>query len=382
MGRRGNGEGTIRHDTARGRWEGRVMVGVDDDGRPVRRKVTGRTRGEVVARIRELVAAADAGRTPAPRDLTVGRFLDTWLADVLPGTVARSTEANYRHVVALYIKPKLGRRRLRTLTARDVAVMAAELEADGLAPNTRRLARAVLRRALRWAEAEGFVERNVAALAPGVRIPAPDTDTLSVADARTFLAHLAGHRMEAAYSVALALGLRRGELLGLAWTDLDLDGARLTVRRALKRVGGGLVLEEPKTRTSRRTVVLPPGLVAALRRHRAAQAAERLAAGELWEPTPLGADLVFRTAIGGAIDPDNFRTLTYRLTEAAGIGRWSPHALRHAAATMLLAQGVPLKTISETLGHSSIRVTADVYAHLADEARAAAADAAEAALWT
>jgi integrase len=97
---------------------------------------------------------------------------------------------------------------------------------------------------------------------------------------------------------------------------------------------------------------------------------------------PLGADLVFRTPVGTAVDPDNFRNLTYRVTEAAGLGRWSPHELRHSAASLLLAQGVPLKIVSETLGHASIRITADVYGHLLEPAKAEAADAMERALWS
>lgn len=383
MGKRGNGEGTIRHDLARDRWEGRLTVAHDETGAPVRRKVTGRTRAEVVGRLKELRAAADEGRNPASRTLTVGRFFDEWITDVLPGSVAPGTEANYRNVVNLYLRPRLGLKRLRTLQARDVTTMLRDLEREGLSPNTRRLARSVLRRALRWAEAEGMVARNVAALADGVKVGTPEGRTLTPDQARAFLDSLEGHRYEAAYAVALALGLRRGEILGLAWSDVDLDASppRLTVRRALKRLDAGLVLEDTKTKQSRRTVHLPAPVAAHLKAHRKRQVAERLAAGDLWEPRPLGADLIFRTPIGTATDPDNFRQITYKVTEAAGLGRWSPHELRHCCASLLLAQGVPLKVVSELLGHSSIRVTADVYSHLLEPAKAEAADAATEALW-
>jgi integrase len=128
-------------------------------------------------------------------------------------------------------------------------------------------------------------------------------------------------------------------------------------------------------------VHLPAPVVGALKAHRRRQLTERLTAGELWTTDPLGADLIFRTPIGTAVDPDNFRNYTYKITTAAGIGRWSPHELRHSAASLLLAQGVPLKSVSEMLGHSSIRVTADVYGHLEDESRAQVADAMTGALW-
>jgi integrase len=227
------------------------------------------------------------------------------------------------------------------------------LETEGRSPNTRRLARSVLRRALRWAEAEGIVSRNVAAIAHGVRIGAAEGRTLTPDEGRHLLASLDGDRLEAAFTVALSLGLRRGELLGLAWGDIDLDAkpGRLTVRRALKRLPTGLALEDTKTRGSRRTVHLP------------------------------GPVVVFRTPFGTAIDPDNFRNRCYLVTEAAGLGRWSPHELRHSAASLLLAQGVPLKVVSETLGHASIRITADVYGHLLEPAKTEAAEAMTRSLW-
>lgn len=379
-----NGEGGIVHDKARGRYRGSVTVGYDESGKQIRKWVTAKTRKTVAERMRELHAAVDAGLDPAPRDLTVRRFLEQWLADVLPGSVAATTEDQYRNVVRLYIVPTIGQKRLRTLQARDVARMLHTLEAEGKSRNTQRLARSILRRALRWAEAEGIVTRNVAALANGVKVGRSDGRTLTVDQARQLLASVAEDRNEAAFTVALSLGLRLGELLALSWDDLALDTvpARLTITRNLTRVPGrGLALDETKTAGSRRTVHLPAPVVESLRRHRLRQAEERLKVGPDWPPLPLGADLVFRTPFGTASDPKNFRSAVYRATEAAGIGRWSPHELRHSAASLLIAQGVPMKLVSELLGHSSIRITADVYGHLFDEAGAVAADAMTTALW-
>lgn len=381
---RANGEGGVWKDATRNRWVGTYTVGFDGN-RQIRRSVTGATKRQVVERLRELQGAVDAGQEPARRDLTVGRFLDIWLADVLPGTVAPTTAVQYNEVVRNYIVPNLGQKRLRALTARDVTAMLRALEGRGLSANTRRLARSVLRRALRWAEAEGMVPRNVAAVANGVRLDASEGRTLTPGQARSLLASLDGHRLEAAFAVALALGLRRGELLGLAWGDLALDAppVRLTVRRALHRLPSvGLVLADTKTTASRRTVHLPAPVAEALRQHRRRQVAERLTAGPAWVDRPLDADLVFRTPFGKAVDPDNFRNMTYRVTESAGLGRWSPHELRHSAASLLIAQGVPLMVISELLGHSGIRVTADVYGHLLEPARAEAAEAMTQALWS
>ena len=383
---RANGEGAVWHDTARKRWVGTVTTGYDSEGKQVRRSVTGPTKRVVLERLRELSNAVDSGQTPAPRDFTVRRFLEQWLADVLPGTVAATTEVQYGNIVRLYIIPEIGQVRLRSLQAKDVSRMLQKLAASGKSPNTQRLARSVLRRALRSAEREGVVPRNVAALADGVKLGRPDNagKALTPDQARRLLDHVRGDRYEAAFVVGLALGMRRGEILALAWDDLDLDGAppRLTVTRNLVRLPGmGLRLQDTKTSGSRRTIQMPAQVVDVLRRHRLDQLQERLVVGPEWPEKPLGADLVFRAPFGTPADPDNFRNHTYRVTEAAGIGRRSPHQLRHSAASLLIAQGVPMKIVSETLGHSSIRITADVYGHLFDEAGAIAADAMTAALW-
>jgi integrase len=384
MSKRANGEGSIRHDKERKRWEGRVTVRLDGDGKPIRKKVTGRTRAEVRKRMQEVTDAAEEGRETLSRTLTVGRFLDDWLDNVLPGTVSHATEAQYRQIARLYVVPHVGRKHLKTLQPRDVTLMLRSMAADGLSTNSQRLARAVLRRSLRWAEVNGYVTRNVAALADAPKVQSTEGKALSEEQARTLLNAAKDKRLEAAFTVALSLGLRRSELLGLSWDDINLDATppRLTVRRALKRTPNGLVLEQPKTRQSRRTIHLPAPVVASLRRHRVQQAEERLAAGDLYGGAPDDADLIFRTEIGTAIDPNNFGRAVRNLCRDAGLpGTWSPHALRHSAASLLLAQGVPLKVISEVLGHSSIRVTADIYAHIIEPAKTEAADAMASALW-
>lgn len=375
--RRGNGEGSIRHNVERQRWEARLVL---DDGK--RKMVTAPTRREVVRRLAETIRAHEHGEHPAAKNTTVATFLEGWLRDTLHATVAATTEQQYGDVVRLYIVPHVGRKRLRSLAPGDVSKMVRDLAAAGRSPNTQRLARTILRRALRWAEHEGLVTRNAAAISYGPRVPQPEGRTLTPDEARAFLASVAGHPLEAAWVVMLATGLRRGELLALTWSDVKLDGApALTVRRSLKRLRGvGLVADEPKTSGSRRTLRLPLIAATALRDHRHRQREDQRHAGELWEPEPLGLDLIYRTPAGTAVDPDNFRQTTYAVTTAAGLGRWSPHEMRHSAASLLIAQGVPLKTISETLGHASIRITADVYGHLLADARSQAADAMDQAL--
>lgn len=370
--RRANNEGSIYRNATKDRWDGKVSV----NGR--RKVVTGKTRKEVLNKLADLRRQIDNTGGVPEADVTVARYLAWWLSDVLPRTASTGTVQNYNDIVRLYIEPTIGKVKLTQLRPDHVRTMVATIAAQGLSPNTQRLARSVLRRALRTAESDGRVTRNVAALVDGVRVPAPEGRTLTIDDARKLLDVARGHRLEAAVVVALTTGLRRGELLGLTWEDVDLKRGTLTIRRALKRRAGGLVLEEPKTRGSRRTVHIGKLGVDALKAHRASQATEKLKAGPMWS-TEWPA-MVFTSQVGTPADPDHFKHLISQLTTKAGLGHWSPHELRHSAASLLIAQGVDLKVISETLGHASIRQTADTYGHLMGDAKKVAATAMDDAL--
>jgi integrase len=376
---RSPGEGTVSKNNTRNRWEAQLTIGYDPDtGQRKRQKFTGRTRAEVVDKLDDARKRLGQGRPTHQERRTVEEYLEDWIENVLPTTVSAGTITNYADVVRLYIVPNIGAKKLLALTPADVSAMVLALDRDGKSPNTQRLARSVLRRALRRGEQEGILDRNVAALADGVRVGAPEGRTLTVEQGRHLLDAVREDRLEAAYVTALTLGLRRGELLGLTWDDVDLDAERptLTVLRSLKRVAGrGLEVSETKTRGSRRRIHLPAPTVDALRRHRDRIDVERATVGSSWPDRPLGVDLVFRSPIGTAVDPDNFRNATYSLTKRVLGERWSPHELRHSAASLLIAQGVDLKVVSEVLGHSSIRITSDVYGHLLDGAGVVAADA-------
>lgn len=376
--KRANGQGSLRYDRERKRYELRVTI----DGQ--RRKVTGKTQAEVNERAEMLRRNAELG-PGLPAEVTVGRYLEHWIAEVLPLTdLAQTTREQYERMARLYIIPTIGRKRLDLLAPADVRSMLARLSDQGLSPATLRQARSVLSRALRTAEVDGIVSRNAARLVDGVRQANKEGRTLTPDEARTLLRAAQGHEYEALVYVLLSLGLRKGEALGLSWSDVDLDGTppRLTVRRALKKdTRDRTYLDTPKTTRSRRTIHLPGSLVDVLRRHKLRQTEQRLAFGPGWGGRWADEDLVFTTSIGTALDPNRVNRQVQAIATEAGLGKWTPHELRHSAASLLIAQGVPLKTISEMLGHSSIRVTADVYGHLLDDARAEAATAMEAALW-
>lgn len=271
-------------------------------------------------------------------------------------------------LVRLHLKPNLGKHQLSALTPQHVQALLNEKLAAGLSPRTVTYLRAVLRRALNQALRWGLVARNVAALTEPPKAVRFQATALTEGQAVALLATARGDRLEALYAVALALGLRQGEALGLRWQDVDLEARTLTVAVALSRVDGKLVLAEPKTATSRRTLPLPTELVAALKDHRARQNAERLRTGERWHDN----GLVFTTGIGTPISPRNLVRDFQALRERAGLPPMRFHDLRHSCISFLAAQGVPARTAMEIAGHSQITLTMNVYAHIGDEAKRAA----------
>jgi integrase len=359
------------------------------DGKRRRKYVTGATQGEALTKLRNMQRTAGDGVVTDDR-ITVGQFLNRWLQVNVPGNVAGSTLDDYLLTVRLHLEPALGRKRLSRLTVADVDTVWAAKRQQGYKPNTIRIMRAVLRRALAQAEREGLVARNVVALSQPPRLSQPEGRSLTVEQARQLLDAAQGDRLEAAYLLLLSYGLRRGELLGLAWADLDRRASTLAVRQSVTRrkssrrddgtYPGGIEsrveLSELKTRRSRRVLFLTPTIIDALDAHAARQNQERQSAGSLW----IDHGLIFTSVVGTPIDPDNFAKLFVRLAESAGLGHWHPHEARHSAASVMLAQGIPLEVVSEILGHSSIYITKDVYGHLVEGMKRDAAKRMAAAL--
>jgi integrase len=227
---------------------------------------------------------------------------------------------------------------------------------------------AVLRNALAAAVREELISRNVAKL---VKMPGPSYDVnrgLTLDQARKLLVTAADDRLHALYVLALVLGLRRGELLGLRWDDVDLDAGTLRVRHNLQRVGGELRLVAPKTKKSERTVPLLDLCADALRTHRDRQQIERSAAGLEW----VDSRHVFCSTVGTAMEPDNLRRSWCPLRRKVDADGVRFHDLRHTCVTLLLDLGVPPHIVRDIAGHAAIDVTMQIYAHVSlDEKKAA-----------
>ncbi|AXK35892.1 site-specific integrase [Streptomyces armeniacus] len=389
MAKRANGEGSItrRKD---GLYHGRTYV-TTASGFRKRISVYGKTRDEVRTKVTEL-QAQDAKGVPVPdTNAKVEEYLTYWLASVVKPSRRPKTYQGYESVVRVHIVPGLGRKKLRTLRAAEVRAWLGRVagecqcckhgwDADRTEPRccaageccrsvlSRRMVQsihAVLRNALQNAVREELIMRNVARL---VQVPTPTYDTgkgLSVAQARLLLKTAAADRLHALYVLAVTMGMRRGELLGLLWEAVDLERGTLVVERSLQRVEGELRLVRPKTRSSVRTVPLPPLVVKALEDHKERQAQECAAAGDGWTEN----GLVFTSRVGTPLEPDNLRRSWYPLRERLGLDiRF--HDLRHSCVTLLLDLGVPPHIVQQIAGHSGIEVTMTVYAHASlDEMR-------------
>jgi integrase len=331
-------------------------------GLGARRWVYGKTREDVARRVTDALKATQDG-LPIPGETeTVERFLTQWLEQTVRNKVRPVTFVSYATIVRLHVIPELGSVRLSRLTPAEVQKLLNRKLAAGLSPRRVEYIRSVLRQALGHAVKWGLVQRNVAALTDRPRPTRQDLRPLDAGQALHFLDSVRGDRLEALYTVALTLGMRQGELLGLRWDDVDLRGDFVHVRRSLVRIGGQFMLTEPKTdRSARRLGPLPSTLMEALRAHKRRQTEEQLAA-----PAWADWDLVFTTPSGQPLHSKSVTKAFQAHVAAAGLPRQRFHDLRHACASLLMAQGVHPRVVMEVLGHATISTTMNTYTHVTE----------------
>ncbi len=371
--RRGRHEGSIFQHKATGLWCASVTVRVN--GRRKRRVAYAQSRHEAAAKLKELVDKAELG-IDARRDETVADYLARWLGLIKPEIKPRS-HAKFEGIIRLHVIPTIGAVKFGKLTSLHIQELINAKAQQGMAPQSVLHIRNTLRNAFNRALRLNLISRSPAAHIEVPRLPDHRIQPLSPADAERLLEAAKDSRLEAFYSLALGSGARRGELLGLKWTDLDLDTGRLTISRALQRIEGqGLRLTETKSRSANRTIILPQFAITTLRRHRARQLEERLAVGPDWRNHD---DLIFVGRDGQMLEPIQLHRDFKATLRRAGLPSTTRiHDLRHSAASLLLAKGVALKLIQDLLGHSSIAVTSSFYAHVGTELKQQAANAMDA----
>ncbi|MEU8527884.1 site-specific integrase [Streptomyces sp. NPDC048629] len=354
-----NGAGTItqRKD---GRFQAAVYV-LQPDGTRARKFAYGKTWAECDAKRRALLDKVDQGVPVPTRSAKLSEWLPYWLDNVIKPRRKLSTYDKYEAHARLYLVPMIGSKRLESLGVADVRRFLVQLEKKTTAATAKESHR-VLRTALSAACREELITRNVVTLVEPPRPKARELKPWSLDETLDFLAAARRDPLYAAFVLAIAMGLRRGELIGLRWADLDLDNRVLYVRQQTQRRRGVLYDDDPKGRR-RRAVPLPALCIAPLRWHRMRQNEQRTKAGERREE----GGYVFTTRTGRPVEPRNvYRSFT-RVADSAGLRVIRLHDARHGCATLLTAAGVAPRVVMEILGHSQISITMDVYTHVVQD---------------
>ena len=396
MAKRGQNEGSIfrRKD---GRWVGLLNLGWIK-GKRSRKSYYGDTRKEVQDRLTNALADIQKGVPVLGEKQTVGDYIGWWLENVAKCTVRPSTWMSYEELVRLHLRPGFEKVVLSKLSPQHVRSFLNEKLAVGLSTRRVQYLHAVLRAALNTAVKDQLLIRNAAAVVKPPRVIEKEVQPLTPEEARRFLKSIRG-RLEALFTVAISIGLRQGEALGLRWSDVDFEAGTLRIRYALQRIKAlhtdtesmkdtkaptkrekrsEFHLVEPKTKQSRRTIAIPKVTLSALAEHKARQREERLLAGSSWRVPILSCegkkvavdDLVFITRFGNPFDAP---TVTHRfqaLLKRAKMGRHRFHDLRHTAATLLAIQGVHPRAIQAALGWENLSML-NRYAHFVEEQRQA-----------
>lgn len=366
-----------------GRWGFVVDLGPASDGR--RRQARRRgfaTKKEAQATLDRLRVSSADGTFVEPTRLTVAVYLSAWLDGLATAGRAAGTLSSYRRNVATHLVPTLGGLRLQALAPGHLDALYARLLADGrrdgkggLSARTVRYNHTILRKALADAVRKGLIARNVADLAdpPSARSArAPEMAWWTPAELGTFLSAVAGDELHPLFRLASMTGLRRGEVCGLRWAEVNLDSGLVQVRRQLTVVDGRVIAEEhPKSDHGRRTVEVDESTVATLRHHRGSQLGRRMLVGAGWRE----GDLVFCGPAGEQLHPESVAKAFVRRARIAGVPVIRFHDLRHTHCAHLIAAGRNPREISVRLGHASVSFTLDRYGHLMPEAGGDAAAA-------
>ena len=359
--KRANGEGTIRQRKD-GRWEGLYTVNYK------RKSVYGKTQEEVRKKLNKILNDIDNNVYIEDSKITVGEWLYTWLYDYKKDTVKQKTFEGYETLIRVHLIPAFSKIQLKRLTVDHVQKFISRKIKEGLSSRTIRYMNTLLHGALRQAINNGLLVRNVSEAVVLPERQQKERKFLTADEQNKLIESLKEEEQGFILLFALSTGLRRGELLALRWSNYDTENRHISIKENLSRLKGNdgkthLTFTTPKTASSRRTIPLLPEIAKMLDVHQSTQILKRLKAGQLWENN----DLIFCTDFGKPIEPRNLRRVLERACERANIQSINIHALRHAFATRALENGIPLKVVSDILGHSSISMTADIYSHVSIE---------------
>lgn len=368
--RRSNGEGNIRKRKD-GRWEGRYTAGINpENGKQIFKNVLGKTQAEVKEKLKKALADSQKLDLTKQGKYTVGTWMDAWFENVAKIKVRPSSHQTYRGYIDNHIKPNIGNIPLEKLTTMElqkfyrklltsgrVERVEAKEQPKGLSAKTVRNINQVISSAMDLAVAQKIILENPTNACSLPRVEHKEMQTISAEQLQAFLEEAKRSGVYEMYYIELSTGLRRGELLGLKWEDIDMKQGVIRVRRQISRIDGKIVEAPLKTKNSYRAVTISP------------QAVEILKA----QKEKTNDEYVFPSPNGGPISPDSVNNMLHRVLDRAGIPRVRFHDMRHTFATLALQNGVDIKTVSGMLGHFSAGFTLDTYAHVTTAAQKEAA---------
>lgn len=364
--RRARGAGSISYRKDRKIWQGVVTIGYDANGKRKRRVVYGQTRQEVQDQLTRLQGQKLDGTLGDLCKLRLSEFLDQWLQNTARRTVRTQTYNSYESIVRLHINPYIGGVRLTKLEPSHIDGLFQRLDEAGQTLSRQQKVYAVLRRALNIAVKRDMILRNVCVTVDMPKAEQREMQPLTQEEAKRFLDAAGNDRLHALYVLAVTVGMRQGELIGLQWDDIDFTENSLFVRRTLNEANGKFVSGPPKTKRGTRRIRLPQIAVHALQAHRVRMA----------EEGQRDAGLVFCDHSGGPLRRQNVQRRSFKpLLKAADCPEVRFHDLRHTYATLTLANGVPIRVVADTLGHSRTSVTMDIYAHVLPAQESVSAEA-------
>jgi len=350
--RRGNNEGSIfkRKD---GRWVGEVSL----NGRRITKYA--KTQKECRDWVNQILDKIDHGLTFDGAQISLAKYMESWIAGK---TLARrpSTVKNYRKYMNLYILPALGRMRLQAITPAQIRQLYLQMQMDGRGDRTIQLVHVTLHCADAQAVKEGLIGHNPLDAVERPKVETKRYEIFTENQARLFINTVKGHPLEALFFLALTTSMRKGEVLGLMWIDVDWEKSTLRVERQLQPVsfvGGALV--PTKTKAGRRTIKIGKVAIALLKEHREKQELQKALAGDRWKEH----GMIFTTSIGTYIDQTKVSRAFKQILQQAGLPDIRFHDLRHTSISILLDNGTSVNTVQSRAGHSKASVTTDIYGH-------------------
>jgi integrase len=353
--RRGHHEGSVYYVASRDRWVAEISIGPGK-----RKKFYYRTKQEAIRKRNEALRELERGELATGPRRKLGDYLKDWIENIHKDNIRVSTYVKYKKLIK-YIVADLGEVWLQQLTPEQVQRFYAKKRRDGLSSKTVHEIHGVLHLALKHAVRWNYVARNVCDLLDSPRVVSRKGTPLTLEQAKRLLERIRGHRLEVVLMMAVVTGMRRGEILALRWSDVDLDRCVLRVLHTVDYIPKyGYVEGEPKTQAGKRTIDLPVFFIEMLRQHRVKQSEQCRKVGEAWE----NRDLVFPDLKGGYLNPGYVLRMFDKILQSADLPHMHFHDLRHSAATILISMGVNPKVIQELLGHSDISITLGVYGHL------------------